>query len=168
MPYRTRTAAPTTPQPAERPPRSHCHISQPPPISHRPARTKSTTERVTVMPRFRAEPLRRCKRVMRRPRRLRAACPASMGPLVTLARAARPVLALALLVGVQTAYTNPAVVAAELRAMSCCGHCPHPASLPSARSCCGVTAVTSGPATVSASRTAAPLGPTALLLAVVG
>ena len=102
-----------------------------------------------------------------RPGRLPVACPASMGPLVTLARAARPLLTLALLVGVQTAYTNPAVVAAELRAMSCCGHCPGPASLPSARSCCGVTAVTSGPAEVSTSRPAAPLGPTALPLAVV-
>ena len=90
-----------------------------------------------------------------------------MGPFVTLARAARPLRALALLVGVQTVYTNPAVVAAELRAMSCCGHCPKPASLPSARRCCGVTAVTSGPATVSASKTTAPLSPTALPVAVV-
>ena len=90
-----------------------------------------------------------------------------MDPRVTLARAARPLLALALLVGVQTAYTNPAVVAAELRAMSCCGHCPKPVSLPSARNCCGVTAVTSGPAAISASRTAAPLAPAAVALAVV-
>jgi hypothetical protein len=90
-----------------------------------------------------------------------------MGLFVRLARATRPLLALALLVGVQTVYANPAVVAAELRAMSCCGHCPQPVSLPSARSCCGVTAVTSGPAAVSASKTAVPLSPATLPLAVV-
>jgi len=57
------------------------------------------------------------------------------------------VVALALLLGVQTAYANPAVVAAELRALSCCaGHCDGPVSLPSARDCCGLTATTSGPA----------------------
>jgi len=75
-------------------------------------------------------------------------------------------LALALVVGVQTVYANPRVEAAELRALSCCGHCREPLSLPSARSCCGVTAVTSGPAVASASHTAAPIGPTTAPLAV--
>src|SRR5262249_57016881 len=41
--------APPPPQPADRPPRSHSHTSQPPPISHRPARTNRITERATVM-----------------------------------------------------------------------------------------------------------------------
>src|SRR5262249_59632866 len=52
-PYSTRTAAPTSPQPAGRPARSHCQTSQPPPISQRPARTKRITERATVMAWFR-------------------------------------------------------------------------------------------------------------------
>jgi hypothetical protein len=86
---------------------------------------------------------------------------------VTSARPARLLLALALMVGVQTVYANPAVEAAELRALSCCGHCPEPVSLPSARSCCGVTAVTSGPAEAPASRPAAPFGTTTAPLAVV-
>ena len=56
-------------------------------------------------------------------------------------------LALALLVGIQGAYVNPGVAAAELRAMACCAHaCDEPVSLPTARHCCGVTAVASGPA----------------------
>jgi hypothetical protein len=86
---------------------------------------------------------------------------------VTSARPARLLLALALAVGVQTAYANPTVAAAELRALSCCGRCPEPVSLPTARTCCGVTAVTSGPAEVLGSQAAAPLGPTTALLAVV-
>jgi len=85
---------------------------------------------------------------------------------VTSARPARLLLVLALVVGVQTVYTNPWVEAAELRALSCCGHCPEPLSLPSARSCCGVTAVTSGPAVASASHAPAPVGPTTAALAV--
>jgi hypothetical protein len=49
--------------------------------------------------------------------------------------------------GVQTTYANPGVVVAELRAMSCCAHhCDEPLSLPSARTCCGLTATASGPA----------------------
>ncbi len=66
---------------------------------------------------------------------------------VSSRRSIRLILVLALLLGVQTAYANPAVVAAELRALSCCArHCDGPVSLPSARSCCGLTATTSGPA----------------------
>jgi len=85
---------------------------------------------------------------------------------VTSARPARLLLVLAFVVGVQTVYTNPWVEAAELRALSCCRHCPEPLSLPSARSCCGVTAVTSGPAIASASHVPASMGPTTAPLTV--
>ncbi len=62
-------------------------------------------------------------------------------------RPTRLLLALALLVGVQGSYVNPGVVAAELRALSCCAHdCDRPVPLPEARRCCGVTAMASGPA----------------------
>lgn len=58
-----------------------------------------------------------------------------------------PILLLALALGVQTAYANPGVVAAELRAMTCCAHhCDEPLSLPTARECCGLTMAASGPA----------------------
>jgi hypothetical protein len=65
---------------------------------------------------------------------------------------------LILALGVQTAYVNPGVAAAELRAVSCCAHnCQEPVSLPSARNCCGLTAVTSGPAEAPVPHSAAPL-----------
>jgi hypothetical protein len=75
----------------------------------------------------------------------------------------RLILVLALGLGVQTTYANPGVVAAELRAMSCCAQdCDAPLSLPSARSCCGVTATASGPAEGPAAPSAPPLAPAAL------
>jgi hypothetical protein len=56
-----------------------------------------------------------------------------------------PLLALAL--GVQIAYADPRVAAAEVRAMACCArHCDEPLSLPSARGCCRLTVGASGPA----------------------
>ena len=67
-------------------------------------------------------------------------------------------LALALLVGVQGAYVNPGVAAAELRAMACCAHnCDEPVSLPTARHCCGVTAVASGPAEAQTGHAVSPV-----------
>jgi len=67
------------------------------------------------------------------------------------------VFTLILALGVQTAYVNPGVAAAELRAVSCCTHnCHEPVSLPSARDCCGLTAVTSGPAEAPVAHSAAP------------
>jgi hypothetical protein len=75
----------------------------------------------------------------------------------------RLILVLALGLGVQTTYANPGVVAAELRAMSCCAQdCDAPLSLPSARSCCGLTAMASGPAEGPAAPTAPSLAPAAL------
>jgi hypothetical protein len=73
---------------------------------------------------------------------------------------ARLLLVLILALGVQTAYANPAIAAAELRALSCCaGHCTEPLSLPSAKTCCGVTATASGPAEAPSAPGAAPLAP---------
>jgi hypothetical protein len=81
---------------------------------------------------------------------------------VSLRLPSRFVLALALLVGVQGAYVNPGVAAAELRAMACCAHeCDEPLSLPTARHCCGVTAVASGPAEA---HTGQAVGPVAMLV----
>src|SRR5215468_11185690 len=77
-------------------------------------------------------------------------------PLVSRG-AAHLVFTLILALGVQTAYVNPGVAAAELRAVSCCTHnCHEPVSLPSARDCCGLTAVTSGPAEAPVAHSAAP------------
>jgi hypothetical protein len=78
-------------------------------------------------------------------------------PLVS-SRPALLIFMLILALGVQTAYVNPGVAAAELRAMSCCTHnCQEPVSLPSARACCKLMATTSGPAETTATRSAAPL-----------
>src|SRR5262249_42565321 len=99
--------------------------------------------------------------------RLPSASRAGIVPLVTSAPPAPPPPALALSVGGQTAYPQPTVAAAAPRALGGCGRGPGPASLPTARTCCGVTAVTSGPAEVRGSQAAAPLGPTTALLAVV-
>jgi hypothetical protein len=56
-------------------------------------------------------------------------------------------LLLAASLAVQSAYVNPGVAVAEVRAMACCAHrCDEPLSLPNARGCCQVTAVASGPA----------------------
>jgi len=75
----------------------------------------------------------------------------------------RFVVALALLVGVQGVYVNPGVAAAELRAMACCAHeCDEPLSLPTARHCCGVTAVASGPAEAHTGHAVSP-GPMLVL-----
>src|SRR5258707_1986786 len=64
---------------------------------------------------------------------------------------------LILALGVQTAYANPGVVAAELRAVACCTHnCQEPVSLPSARTCCGLTAVASGPVEPPVAQSAGP------------
>lgn len=74
------------------------------------------------------------------------------------------ILLLALALGVQTAYANPGVVAAELRAMACCAHhCDEPLSLPSARDCCGLTATTSGPAEAPLAAALPALTPVALV-----
>ena len=65
---------------------------------------------------------------------------------------------LILALGVQTAYVNPGVAAAELRAIACCTHnCQEPVSLPSARTCCGLTAMPSGPAEEPVAQSVAPL-----------
>lgn len=73
-------------------------------------------------------------------------------------RVAHLVFMLILALGVQTAYVNPVVAAAELRAVACCTHnCQEPVSLPLARSCCGVKAVTSGPAEHPVTPSVAPL-----------
>lgn len=62
-------------------------------------------------------------------------------------RAGLSVLSLIFALGVQSAYVNPGVAAAELRAMACCaGHCDGPLSLPKSRDCCGLTVAASGPA----------------------
>jgi len=75
-----------------------------------------------------------------------------------------PILLLALALGVQTAYANPGVVAAELRAMTCCAHhCDEPVSLPGARDCCGLTMAASGPAEAPAPVALPALTPVALL-----
>src|SRR5262245_24457104 len=75
---------------------------------------------------------------------------------------ARLVLVLILALGVQTAYVNPGVAAAELRAITCCTqHCNEPLSLPSAKTCCGVTAAASGPAEAPSAPAGTPLVPTA-------
>jgi hypothetical protein len=75
-----------------------------------------------------------------------------------------PILLLALALGVQIAYANPGVVAAEFRAMTCCAHhCDEPLSLPTARDCCGLTVAASGPA--EAPLTGALAAPTAIALA---
>lgn len=57
-------------------------------------------------------------------------------------------LLLAAALAVQSAYVNPSVALAEVRALACCAHnCDdEPLSLPSVRGCCQVTAVASGPA----------------------
>ena len=73
-------------------------------------------------------------------------------------RPAHLMFMLILALGVQTAYVNPGVAAAELRAVACCTHnCPEPVSLPSARTCCGLKAVTSGPSEAPVAHSAAPL-----------
>ena len=78
-------------------------------------------------------------------------------PLVSRG-AAHLVFTLILALGVQTAYVNPGVAAAEMRAVACCTHnCQEPVSLPSARGCCGLTAVTSGPAEAPVAHSEAPL-----------
>jgi hypothetical protein len=78
-------------------------------------------------------------------------------PFVSV-RPAHWVFTLILLLGVQTAYVNPAVAAAELRAMACCKHnCQGPVSLPSARGCCKLTATASGPAERTATPSVGPL-----------
>jgi hypothetical protein len=75
---------------------------------------------------------------------------------------ARLLLVLVLALGVQTAYVNPGVAAAELRAISCCTrHCNEPLSLPSARACCGLTATASGPAEAPSVPGGTPLAPAA-------
>jgi hypothetical protein len=75
-----------------------------------------------------------------------------------------PILLLALALGVQTAYANPGVVAAELRAMTCCAHhCDEPLSLPGARDCCGLTMIASGPAEAPAPAALPALTPVAIL-----
>ena len=84
--------------------------------------------------------------------------------LLVLVRPAHWVLTLALLLGVQTAYVNPAVAAAELRAMACCRHnCQEPVSLPSARGCCKLTATASGPAERTATPSVGPLTQTSAI-----
>jgi len=75
-----------------------------------------------------------------------------------------PILLLALALGVQTAYANPGVLAAELRAMTCCAHhCDEPLSLPGARDCCGLTMVASGPAEAPVPAALPALTPVAVL-----
>jgi len=52
-----------------------------------------------------------------------------------------------LALAVQSSYANPVAMSAELRALACCArHCDKPMPAPSSRSCCGLTAVPSGPA----------------------
>ena len=76
---------------------------------------------------------------------------------MSLHRRARLLLALAIALGVQTAYVNPGVAAAELRALTCCArHCDAPISLPSARDCCGLTMTASGPLEAPAAPAIAP------------
>jgi hypothetical protein len=67
---------------------------------------------------------------------------------------------LALALGVQTSYVNPTAVSAELRALSCCArHCDGPVSVPSSRSCCGLTGLPSGPAETSRAQMPGPIAP---------
>lgn len=87
-------------------------------------------------------------------------------PQVSSSRPIRLLLFLTLALGVQTTYVNPVVAAAEMRAMSCCAHhCDEPLSLPSARTCCQVTAVASGPAEGPVALSTAPLVTSAVVAA---
>jgi hypothetical protein len=55
--------------------------------------------------------------------------------------------------GVQSSYANPAATSAELRALACCArHCDKPMPAPVSRSCCGLTAMPSGPAETPATQ----------------
>jgi hypothetical protein len=77
-------------------------------------------------------------------------------------------VALAVSLGVQTSYANPMAVSAELRAVSCCArHCDGPVSVPSSRTCCGVTGLVSGPAEVPRAQMPGPITPLVLLPATV-
>jgi hypothetical protein len=79
----------------------------------------------------------------------------------------RSILALSLLVGVQSVWINPVAVAADLRALACCTHdCDGPVSVPSARQCCGVALASSGPAEGPVARTVPQ--PAVLALPVLG
>jgi hypothetical protein len=77
-------------------------------------------------------------------------------------------VAVAVALGVQTSYANPTAVSAELRALSCCArHCDGPVSVPSSRSCCGVTGLASGPAETPRAQMPGPVTPLVFLPATV-